>query len=771
MGTPDRISPSPLRWRERALFLATLGLVLAFEGAVPFVSIPALGMSLWISSFAQAFADAGLTTIHAHNFGLPSPAPLAFGLSTAYPQAILIFLGMHAADAYATVAAGWLGLAFWGAYRIARRQPLGVGTSLLLATLWMSMPLIWAHAPYASLSLGIALLPLYFLATQNLLESVQDRRRHLLASLLFCAISVVAIFMDGYSFVMFAVAAGIMLLFRWTSDKAKRRGLTLVAAPVMASVFAISILLYRLYVSDLPLERDSLDVFRGWGVDVSFLAWPTKGMNLVGDLLGVGADRTTTNFFGDASVWETSYLLPLGILALWAWFAMPKKTTIGQLTVIAAFGLYMSLGPSLKILDHKLPNMPAESIAGAMPVDAATMRTGSSKLSRSVPGLRNMRASYRWTALAAAALWFLVVVYAGKRRGGFPHALPVAVAVAIILNLPHVDERLRSGMIARQTMRQLDRDLSRDLARFVGKTETIAFLPHRNDFAIPYAVAVAGLHTFNISGDKNTVLAAKHWPPILAMFAPDAMDGWFKIRIVMLLLTKQADVVVIPQADGIWSDHFWPCVYSVPDPGSPNALTTCGDGADAAVAAVLDGLRAQPFLRVTKGKFFWFVRLGQPDAGSDAANVLSQLTARNIRYPVRFGYQDTDSVWALRAGWYQPEDKWVWSGPRATLELPRPNGCDDCEMHAAWSVFGASADRPVHVRVRTKTSTAEQLLDFTVTDPYLKDVVIPFMRGGNSMRVDVEVREATSPLTLVGSTDNRVLGVQLQQIRVGDSAP
>jgi len=364
----------------------------------------------------------------------------------------------------------------------------------------------------------------------------------------------------------------------------------------MAGSFLAAYLLYSYYVAGLPLERDSLDVFRGWGVDLSFLAWPSKGVNFVADLLNVGAQRSTTNYFGDASVWETTYILPLALLAGWAWFARPRKPSLAPFAVIAAFAFYMAMGPSLKILDQRQPGATPQPVAGAMPLEAATMRTGSSVLSRRVPGLKSMRASYRWTALGAAALWFIVVAYSGRRREAQRWAWPGAIAVAIVLNLPHVGERFQAGVQERQIMRDIDRDLARDLASGVRRHELIAFLPLRNDFALSYAVAVAHRRTLNISGDKNMVLAANHWPPLYSMFAPDAIDAWFKDRVVMLLLARQADVVAIPQSDGTWSDHFWPCVYSSLGPDSAGAVTTCGAGADQAAAALVQGLQAEPAL-------------------------------------------------------------------------------------------------------------------------------------------------------------------------------
>lgn len=69
--------------RKALPFAGALTVVAVVYGAVPFVALPTLGQALWVSSFAQSFANSGWPSIFAHNFGLPAPAPIAFGLSGA----------------------------------------------------------------------------------------------------------------------------------------------------------------------------------------------------------------------------------------------------------------------------------------------------------------------------------------------------------------------------------------------------------------------------------------------------------------------------------------------------------------------------------------------------------------------------------------------------------------------------------------------------------------------------------------------------------------
>jgi hypothetical protein len=724
-------------------------------------------VTMWISSFAQAFANDSLLSIHSHNFGLPYPAPIAFGLSAAYPQAVLIFIGMHPADAYSAIAGAWLSFAFWGAYRLARRHDVEFGLALLLAVFWITVPMIWAHAAYATLSLGIALIPLYILATDTLMDTGISRSAKLIRSTAYFLLAVAAVFMDGYSFIMFFIAAAITLLVRFTKSATKRSHLVFFTAPVMATSFAACYFLYRLYVGKLPLEPESLDVFRGWGVDLSFLIWPTQGSNLVADAIGLGAPRTTANYFGDTSVWESTFMLPTLGLGFWAWLKLRKTHEITHLTIIALFAMYMAMGPSVKILSERIPGAPAERIYGAMPVTFARMRTGSSIISRLVPGLNNMRASYRWGALGSGALWLMFVTYAGTRAPRKSSVVYLIVTAATLLNLPHIVDRFKMGVAARDTLVQAEEQLGKDLRGGVNKEELIAFLPFRNDFAIGYVVAREGLHSFNAAGDKNLMLAVKHWPSILKMFAVDTMDASFTDRIMLILFNRQVDVVAIPRADGPWGDHFWPCVTSSLDQSSPNAPTTCGDGADAAVAKVIETLRNDTHFVIDSREYFWLIRIS-PDYRSKARieAELQAAAAKKVTYPVTFGSRSGASAWLLESGWYQPEAEWTWSEASATLALPRPPGCTSCSVNLLLMVFGASMQRHVHVKLRANQDKNVWVQDLDITSSNRFSVPVPFPEGESTMRISLAVDNAVSPHTLVDADDFRVLGVALSEVTV-----
>jgi hypothetical protein len=144
------------------LFLLLMCFVLFLHGAIPFLAVPTLGQAVWTAGFGQSFVNPSGFSIFAANFGLPHPSAIAFGLSGALPVGLFISMGLHPADAYAAMAAMWLAVGFYYAWRLAMLFEFRFFPAFLAAVLWMSMPIIWAHAGYSMLSLGIALLPFYF---------------------------------------------------------------------------------------------------------------------------------------------------------------------------------------------------------------------------------------------------------------------------------------------------------------------------------------------------------------------------------------------------------------------------------------------------------------------------------------------------------------------------------------------------------------------------------------------------------------------------------
>ncbi|SUW64026.1 Uncharacterised protein [Buttiauxella agrestis] len=84
----------PWSFRELLLAILTFLLVIFVYGAVPFLMVPTLGQTVWSMGFAQSLANGPLLDFSAHDFGIPNPASIAFGLAGVWTASILIRLSI-----------------------------------------------------------------------------------------------------------------------------------------------------------------------------------------------------------------------------------------------------------------------------------------------------------------------------------------------------------------------------------------------------------------------------------------------------------------------------------------------------------------------------------------------------------------------------------------------------------------------------------------------------------------------------------------------------
>ncbi len=551
-----------IRKSKNTIGLAVL-LVLAFvfvlflHGAVPYVATPTLGQAVWSSGFSQSFINDSVFSVYARNFGAPAPAAIAFGLAGAYPMALLIGLGLHPADAYAAMSAFWLGIAYFSAYKTGQLFGAARVPAIFGAVLWMSMPIIWRHAGYSMTGLGIALLAFYFLVALKLfLPCGNVTANRLRRGVLYAVACLIAVFMDGYSFMMFAVGASILAGWVFLRYRGHRRELIRYAFPVHILAFSLAYIAYICYIGKSGFEGGSPDFFRGWGVDLAFIAVPTKGIHWIPDLLGWSASRSGKEQFGDSSVWVTTFSLPLFATAGWAWWKLKEYRKISSgLLLILLIGFYMALGPSLKINSTKPVN---QNTSRGMAEEYAIAPTGSAWIYENLPGFKSMRASYRWLALAVFAAWLLTILAfsSSSRR---TRAIAVSLSsVVLALNLPPLNIKWNQSVAHRSQFLQIDDDLLPDMRQDLLEGDTVAFLPYRNDFLINYLAAQLKIVTYNVGGDKNLNEARSHWPAIMRQFQMGSIDADFSGQVLFLLAKGDADAVVLPYIDMLWAAHSWP---------------------------------------------------------------------------------------------------------------------------------------------------------------------------------------------------------------------
>ena len=119
----------------------------------------------------------------------------------------------------------YLILSLWGALRLAQLLGLSDFLALLAALVWCSSAVIWAHLDYSMLALSVALLPFYLWNVQLVCQMQTNNRWNIIQrAILFSLVCLLAVFMDGYGYMMFIVGGAILIaneaavVFQWNKD-------------------------------------------------------------------------------------------------------------------------------------------------------------------------------------------------------------------------------------------------------------------------------------------------------------------------------------------------------------------------------------------------------------------------------------------------------------------------------------------------------------------------------------------------------------------------
>ncbi|NIG98136.1 MAG: hypothetical protein G5701_02355 [Serratia symbiotica] len=752
--------------QDYILLITSLFFMLFLNGAIPFVTIPTLGQAIWTSGFARSIANGSWYNIFAHDFGIPQPAAIAFGLSGAWLESLFIRLGMAPFDAYSCMSAFWLMVAFLSAIKISDMFGAHRRLAILSSLLWMSMPIIWAHAEYSMLSLGIALLSFYFLAVFNILNIESNPTKKIFISVILYFITVViSVFMDGYTFMMFAIGASIIFSSVFIASSKRRHTLLKVVLPVHVISFLTAYFLFAKYIGKSHFESHNMDFFRGWGLDLSFIVQPTKKILWLPDFLGLSINRSDSIYFGDSSIWVTTFSLPIIIIGLFSWYKTKKRNYLSTgILLVATLGFYMALGPSLKINAIKPEQMQINSPhqqSALMPAELAILPTGNAWISESIPGFNVMRASYRWSALGIFALWMLVIVWVSQVEKKYQVISGSILFFLLLLNIPNLANQWQRGVIARKMFHQIDDEIAFPLRQKINGAEKVAFIPWGNDFLVNYLASIGDFRTFNIGGDKNLAAAQRFWPIGMQSFNDGVLNADKIPALTKMFLDNSVDVVVIPYVHLLWSAHRWPCRQDAEDPMKLSSDSLCLSQRKSELASTIHSLAALPYLDVVDNTLFAIVKLRPEFTGSEP--LLSFLLSQ-IDYPIEVGSRFKDNVVLFTQGWHNVEENLIWSQSHAKLMLPVPEECvsQHCYAVLQFTVFGASPARSV--RVHFSVSGWKQNVRFSSTD--LNEIAIPLDNASRRQEITLTVPEAISPEKLLGAPDSRELGIALQRIKL-----
>jgi len=765
----DRFTDGEKKPRLVVFVVGSIAFVWALlvNGAIPFLMLPALGQPAVMLGYAQDFAGQPWYAVYAHSFGYPAPTGMVMGLPLAYVASLLLRMGMSHTAVYSGAMVLWLGLAYWGAWRLADLLGARGVLPALAAATWLSLPMVWVHAAYSSLGVGMALLPTYFYRALTMLEAASadgHSPASIAACLRFVVLCIVALFMDGYTFVMFAVLAALASGVHLIQEKSAREWFRV--ALMLAGGFGGAFFLYRWYMGVGGYDPAPMDFYRGWGLDLSFLLWPTSGWNWVVDAVGLGASRSEVNTWGDISVWTTTFGLPLVVAGIGCAVCLWRRDRRARLLVIIALiGLYFSLGPTLKFNTHKPPGMVAQAMMAAQ---YGWFSTKNAWFYAHLPGFRNMRASYRWEAMFLLGLWALLALACGHAEQRLRKVLVGGYLLLIALFIPAPGHLFADYRLHFLGLREIDRSLVAPLSSSLRKGERVLFLPIGNDAIVDYLSPQLHIRSFNVGGDKQLAMTSAQWPQQVQRFSNGGLSIQDVPALRLMLFDGQVDAVVIPYFDMLRSVHMWPCAGNRRDFSARELgwlswpRYVCPAQYKTTYQTMLESLKSDSQLSVQDNKFYAVIRL-KPGASKEQA--MTEMAA-HLHFPVNI-VTDKWADWLLGSGWYAAEPTRRWSGVHANLAVPIPESCHGggCKLAFRFLAFGASAQRPVSVRISSIDQRLKnQAVEVMVTDAAEHEVVMSVPAQTNYAEFSVEVPQAISPFALNGSPDHRTLGISLGSI-------
>jgi len=712
-----------------------LAYVLVVNGAVPGVLSPTAAQVFWLIGFSESFANYG--SLYAHNFGLPMPAPISFGMASALPAAVLLKLGVGVASAYALVFAAWLSVAFVGAFFFVRHFGVGQRDALLSATIWCTFPIVWQHHLYSALALGVAMLPAYFLMA----ILVCGGRFSIWSSLGLASAAIIAVFQDGYTFMMFALGTGILLLGvlakRWHSLSRE----LLYRCIVVAASFGVAYALYAAYEGRSGFGAEPIDFFRGWGASIEFFFTPTYGILALPDWLGLSIDRSPDDYFGDASTFVSTFCALIMLIALYG--AFTKKVSVFKLIVfglIALVGFYMSLGPTVKFLTFR-----GAGDTQLMHEASGWFSTGSAAISENLPGFKSMRASYRWAALGIFGCWAIfVLMLAGGRVSSI--ARWVMIAVLLLFNVPspgQFHEYWHHRIVINDVVNEIE-----TWRPDFKLGETVAFLPYSNDFLINYAASALKIRTFNAGGDKNVVYATQYWPEEMLEFEQGQIGSGFGLKVKSLLESGKATAVALPYLSLLWAAHDWPT-----DETNRNELST-----------VASGIAADPRYQVVYRDHYAVIRLKPEAEPLGVGAVWAAIPPIDLDTPVSFSSDKLDFDHLVGRGWYLSDPVGTWSKKKSASILVDASDIPD-EASFLRATFTAYTPNDTCTTVEIASGGNSLLKERYCSLAGMVTVDLPKDKIAANGQIDFIVDTLRSP-SEYGSGDGRSLGIFLQSLTV-----
>ncbi|MEX2588150.1 MAG: hypothetical protein WD602_09200 [Actinomycetota bacterium] len=493
--------------------------------------------------------------------GFPFGYPVLTGGPLVGVGALLMLIpGVGSGGAYIASSAIWLSIALGAGYFLVRRLGAGPVVALGTATVYLISPTVLGLHGFGGTFFGFALLPAYVLVDLAMGDALKSngRGRALTVLAILLAVRVLALFMDGYSFVASALLGGLVWL-DWAlrgDDLRRSRRWGGPSMYLLGNLGAVA--LYMLH-AQANYSRAPLALFRSMGLDVTTLWLPTRSLWFAKEL---GLAVNHSGLWGDGTNANHNYAGITCVVLAAAYLLL--KPSDRRAVVLAAAGvltLVLSLGPAFKVGEQRPPISGIPTHASYMMPEGEAVELPWGGLFTELPGLYSMRATYRWfgvTRMALIILAGLAVAEMIRRPGLARWTAVVLAAVAVVELAPDVAARASVYRENRREINVVSEQVEPQLRAVTKPGQRVFFLNYdgsHNDWMVNYLAPAAGLVAYNAGGDKNAALSRARWPEeVRALAEADvAADDLYRS-----FYSGHVDAVVVPFFHLRHAAYSWP---------------------------------------------------------------------------------------------------------------------------------------------------------------------------------------------------------------------
>lgn len=435
--------------------------------------------------------------------------------------------------------------------------------AILMGFVFMILPINNGHiVGYPPLALTMMLTPLFIWIDLTVFHAINSGKwsvRLVLGIVILLLAKIISIFGNAYPFVFYNFVSGFFVLGYLLKNRLVDLKKSLYISSLYVCSNLLAVFIYKWYVpGGASYFVESIDYFRGQGVDISTLFLPGTNLFFM-DIFNLSVNRIAAQFYGDGSNVMFNYLgISFLLLIIFGFYHKLYGSFLLKSAFFATlFALFISLGPSLKINDLKQDYI-AGAISYTMPASDATCSLGTESLFM-LPPFNNMRSVYRWIFIPKL---FLLVFGAITltyfiTRTRFKNYTYLFFIFIFMETLPNISYSMHLSSVFYSMGHKFKEDVTDQLKPWMLKDKLVYFYSNENDFLARVIGNRYKSFVYNINGDKNFGMAKAIWPKEITDISNCSQSC--NDLVYSAMISDRLDVFIIPKFNMRWDFYKWPC--------------------------------------------------------------------------------------------------------------------------------------------------------------------------------------------------------------------